>query len=115
MDALSSQATVSGYRAALAGASYLDRFFPLLTTAAGTIRPAKVLVMGVGVAGLQAIATAKRLGARCAPTTCARAAKEEAESAGRDLRATRRDGRRRGGLRARTDRRGAPSNNRPLC
>ena len=64
MDALSSQATVSGYRAALAGASYFDRFFPLLTTAAGTIRPAKVLVMGVGVAGLQAIATSKRLGAR---------------------------------------------------
>ncbi|MGB8197726.1 MAG: NAD(P)(+) transhydrogenase (Re/Si-specific) subunit alpha, partial [Acidimicrobiales bacterium] len=55
MDALSSQATVSGYRAALKGASNFDRFFPLLTTAAGTIRPAKVLVMGVGVAGLQAI------------------------------------------------------------
>ena len=64
MDALSSQATVSGYRAALAGAEYFDRFFPLLTTAAGTIRPAKVLVMGVGVAGLQAIATSKRLGAK---------------------------------------------------
>src|SRR5487761_2791573 len=64
MDALSSQATVSGYRAALAGATYFDRFFPLLTTAAGTIRPAKVLVMGVGVAGLQAIATSRRLGAK---------------------------------------------------
>src|SRR6202789_1703413 len=82
MDALSSQSTVSGYRAALAGASYLDRFFPLLTTAAGTIRPAKVLVMGVGVAGLQAISTAKRLGARVRAYDVRSAAKEEAESAG---------------------------------
>jgi H+-translocating NAD(P) transhydrogenase subunit alpha len=82
MDALSSQATVSGYRAALAGATYLDRFFPLLTTAAGTIRPAKVLVMGVGVAGLQSIATAKRLGARVRAYDVRSAAKEEAESAG---------------------------------
>jgi len=82
MDALSSQATVSGYRAALAGATYLDRFYPLLTTAAGTIRPAKVLVMGVGVAGLQAIATAKRLGARVRAYDVRSAAKEEAESAG---------------------------------
>ena len=82
MDALSSQATVSGYRAALAGASYFDRFFPLLTTAAGTIRPAKVLVMGVGVAGLQAIATAKRLGSKVRAYDVRSAAKEEAESAG---------------------------------
>jgi len=82
MDALSSQATVSGYRAALAGASHFDRFFPLLTTAAGTIRPAKVLVMGVGVAGLQAIATAKRLGAKVRAYDVRSAAKEEAESAG---------------------------------
>jgi len=82
MDALSSQATVSGYRAALAGATYLDRFFPLLTTAAGTIRPAKVLVMGVGVAGLQSIATAKRLGAKVRAYDVRSAAKEEAESAG---------------------------------
>lgn len=82
MDALSSQATVSGYRAALAGAEHLDRFFPLLTTAAGTIRPAKVLVMGVGVAGLQAIATAKRLGARVRAYDVRSAAQEEAESAG---------------------------------
>jgi NAD(P) transhydrogenase subunit alpha len=82
MDALSSQSTVSGYRAALAGASHLDRFFPLLTTAAGTIRPAKVLVMGVGVAGLQAIATAKRLGAKVRAYDVRSAAKEEAESAG---------------------------------
>ena len=82
MDALSSQATVSGYRAALAGASHFDRFFPLLTTAAGTIRPAKVLVMGVGVAGLQAISTSKRLGAKVRAYDVRSAAKEEAESAG---------------------------------
>lgn len=82
MDALSSQATVSGYRAALAGATHFDRFLPLLTTAAGTIRPAKVLVMGVGVAGLQAIATSKRLGAKVRAYDVRSAAKEEAESAG---------------------------------
>ena len=82
MDALSSQATVSGYRAALAGASHFDRFLPLLTTAVGTIRPAKVLVMGVGVAGLQAIATSKRLGAKVRAYDVRSAAKEEAESAG---------------------------------
>ncbi|MEX0733999.1 MAG: NAD(P) transhydrogenase subunit alpha [Steroidobacteraceae bacterium] len=63
MDALSSQAAVAGYKAALIGASALDKFFPMLTTAAGTIRPATVLVIGAGVAGLQAIATARRLGA----------------------------------------------------
>jgi NAD(P) transhydrogenase subunit alpha len=82
MDALSSQSTVSGYRAALAGATNFDRFYPLLTTAAGTIRPAKVLVMGVGVAGLQAIATSKRLGAKVRAYDVRSAAKEEAESAG---------------------------------
>jgi NAD(P) transhydrogenase subunit alpha len=64
MDALSSQSNVAGYRAALLGAQEIGRFFPMLMTAAGTIPPAKVLVLGVGVAGLQAIATAKRLGAR---------------------------------------------------
>ena len=63
MDALSSQSNVGGYRAALIGAQELGRFFPMLMTAAGTIRPATVLVLGVGVAGLQAIATARRLGA----------------------------------------------------
>jgi NAD(P) transhydrogenase subunit alpha len=63
MDALSSQATVSGYKAGLIAADLLPRFFPMLTTAAGTIAPAKVLVLGAGVAGLQAIATARRLGA----------------------------------------------------
>jgi len=63
MDALSSQATVGGYKAALLAAEYLPRFFPMLMTAAGTVPPAKVLVIGAGVAGLQAIATARRLGA----------------------------------------------------
>lgn len=63
MDALSSQANVGGYKAVLLAASTLPKFFPMLTTAAGTIPPAKVLVLGAGVAGLQAIATARRLGA----------------------------------------------------
>ncbi|MDT5011446.1 MAG: H+-translocating transhydrogenase subunit alpha [Mycobacterium sp.] len=64
MDALSSQANVAGYKAVLVAASEATRFFPMLTTAAGTVKPATVLVLGVGVAGLQALATAKRLGAR---------------------------------------------------
>src|SRR6478609_1407218 len=64
MDALSSQSNVAGYKAALLGAEHSTRFYPMLTTAAGTIPPAKVLVLGGGVAGLQALATAKRLGAR---------------------------------------------------
>jgi NAD(P) transhydrogenase subunit alpha len=64
MDALSSQSNVAGYRAALLGAEEMGRFYPMLMTAAGTIPPAKVLVLGVGVAGLQALATARRLGAR---------------------------------------------------
>jgi NAD(P) transhydrogenase subunit alpha len=63
MDVLSSMSTVSGYKAVLLGASHLPRFFPMLTTSAGTIPPAKVLILGAGVAGLQAIATARRLGA----------------------------------------------------
>ena len=63
MDALSSQATVAGYKAALLAAEHLPRFFPMLMTAAGTVPPAKVLVIGAGVAGLQALATARRLGA----------------------------------------------------
>lgn len=63
MDALSSQANIAGYKAVLMAAAELPRFFPLLMTAAGTVRPARVVVMGAGVAGLQAIATAKRLGA----------------------------------------------------
>ncbi|MFC8531570.1 Re/Si-specific NAD(P)(+) transhydrogenase subunit alpha [Nocardia sp. NPDC057227] len=64
MDALSSQANVAGYKAVLLAASESTRFFPMLTTAAGTVKPATVLVLGVGVAGLQALATAKRLGGR---------------------------------------------------
>ena len=64
MDALSSQANVAGYKAVLLAATEATRFFPMLTTAAGTVKPATVLVLGVGVAGLQALATAKRLGAR---------------------------------------------------
>jgi H+-translocating NAD(P) transhydrogenase subunit alpha len=64
MDALSSQSTVAGYRAALLGAQHIGRFFPMLMTAAGTIPPANVLVLGAGVAGLQALATARRLGAQ---------------------------------------------------
>jgi H+-translocating NAD(P) transhydrogenase subunit alpha len=82
MDALSSQATVAGYRAALEGAEQLGKFFPMFMTAAGTVPPAKVLVMGVGVAGLQAIATARRLGAVVKAYDVRAAAKEEAESLG---------------------------------
>ena len=82
MDALSSQALVSGYRAGLEAAQRQTKFFPMFMTAAGTIPPAKVLVMGVGVAGLQAIATAKRLGAQVLAYDVRSAAKEEAESLG---------------------------------
>ncbi|MDE1897591.1 MAG: NAD(P)(+) transhydrogenase (Re/Si-specific) subunit alpha, partial [Xanthomonadaceae bacterium] len=64
MDTLSSQAAVAGYRAVLLAAEASPRFFPMLTTAAGTVRPSRVLVIGAGVAGLQAIATARRLGAQ---------------------------------------------------
>ena len=63
MDALSSQSTVAGYKAVLLAANALQKFFPMLMTAAGTVRPARVLVIGAGVAGLQAIATARRIGA----------------------------------------------------
>ncbi|MDP9134569.1 MAG: Re/Si-specific NAD(P)(+) transhydrogenase subunit alpha [Actinomycetota bacterium] len=82
MDALSSQATVAGYRAALIAAQELGRFFPMLTTAAGTIRPAKVLVLGAGVAGLQAIATARRLGAVVSAFDVRSAVKEQIQSLG---------------------------------
>src|SRR3990167_2404858 len=64
MDALSSMSTVAGYKAVLLATQYSGKFFPLLMTAAGTIPPSTVLIIGAGVAGLQAIATAKRLGAR---------------------------------------------------
>lgn len=82
MDALSSQATVSGYRAALLAAEALPKFFPMLMTAAGTIPPAKVLVLGAGVAGLQAIATARRLGAVVTGFDVRAAVKEQIESLG---------------------------------
>ncbi len=82
MDALSSQATAAGYKAALYAAQLSSRFFPMLTTAAGTMRPAKVLVMGVGVAGLQAIATAKRLGALVEAYDVRAEAREQVESLG---------------------------------
>ncbi|MCW2963184.1 MAG: transhydrogenase subunit alpha [Actinomycetia bacterium] len=82
MDALSSQATVSGYQATLIAAERLPKFFPLLMTAAGTIPPAKVLVMGAGVAGLQAIATARRLGAVVASFDVRPAVREQVESLG---------------------------------
>ena len=82
MDALSSQAAASGYKAALLAAEKLARFFPMLTTAAGTIRPAKVLVIGAGVAGLQAIATAKRLGAMVEGYDVRAVAREQVESLG---------------------------------
>src|SRR3954447_5963474 len=82
MDALSSQASVGGYRAALIGAQELGRFFPMLTTAAGTIPPAKVLVLGAGVAGLQAIATARRIGAQVTAFDVRSVVKEQVESLG---------------------------------
>jgi len=82
MDALSSQATVSGYKAVLVAADRLPRFFPMLMTAAGTIPPAKVLVLGAGVAGLQAIATARRLGAVVSAFDVRPAVREQVESLG---------------------------------
>jgi H+-translocating NAD(P) transhydrogenase subunit alpha len=82
MDALSSQATVSGYKAVLIAADHLPRFFPMLMTAAGTVAPAKVLVLGAGVAGLQAIATARRLGAVVAGFDVRPVVREQVESLG---------------------------------
>jgi NAD(P) transhydrogenase subunit alpha len=82
MDALSSQATVSGYKAVLIAADRLPRFFPMLMTAAGTVAPAKVLVIGAGVAGLQAIATAHRLGAVVAGFDVRPVVREQVESLG---------------------------------
>ncbi len=82
MDALSSQATVSGYKAVLLAAETLPRFFPMLTTAAGTIAPARVLVLGAGVAGLQAIATARRLGAVVSGFDVRPAVREQVQSLG---------------------------------
>jgi NAD(P) transhydrogenase subunit alpha len=82
MDALSSQSNIAGYRAALMGAQEMGRFYPMLMTAAGTIRPATVLVLGAGVAGLQAIATARRLGAVVQGFDVRAAVKEQVESLG---------------------------------
>jgi len=82
MDALSSQASLAGYKAVVLGASALPKFFPMLTTAAGTIAPAKVFVIGAGVAGLQAIATARRLGAIVEAFDIRPAVKEEVLSLG---------------------------------
>jgi NAD(P) transhydrogenase subunit alpha len=82
MDALSSMATVAGYKAVLIGASHIPRMFPLLMTAAGTVPPAKVLVLGAGVAGLQAIATARRLGAVVEGYDVRAAAGEQVKSLG---------------------------------
>ncbi len=82
MDALSSQATVAGYKAVLVAADRVPKLFPMLMTAAGTIAPAKVLVMGAGVAGLQAIATARRLGAVVSAFDVRPAVKEQVESLG---------------------------------
>jgi H+-translocating NAD(P) transhydrogenase subunit alpha len=82
MDALSSQATVAGYRAALIGAQELGRFYPMLMTAAGTVPPAQVLVLGAGVAGLQAIATARRLGAVVTGFDVRASVREQVESLG---------------------------------
>jgi NAD(P) transhydrogenase subunit alpha len=85
MDALSSQALVAGYQAALVAAARLPRFFPMLMTAAGTVPPARVLVLGAGVAGLQAIATARRLGAIVTAYDVRAAAAEEVRSVGADF------------------------------
>jgi len=82
MDVLSSQATAAGYQAVLVAAGHLPRFFPMLTTAAGTIKPARVLVLGAGVAGLQAIATARRLGASVQGYDVRAAAGEQVRSLG---------------------------------
>lgn len=82
MDALSSQASIAGYEAVLRAASALDKYFPLLMTAAGTVKPARVVVMGAGVAGLQAIATARRLGAIVYVSDIREAVREQVESLG---------------------------------
>lgn len=82
MDVLSSQATVVGYKAVLLGANAMTRFLPMLTTAAGTVRPAKAMILGAGVAGLQAIATARRLGAVVSAFDVRPAVKEQVESLG---------------------------------
>jgi NAD(P) transhydrogenase subunit alpha len=81
-DALSSQANIAGYKSVLLGAGALDRYFPMLMTAAGTVQPARVVVLGAGVAGLQAVATARRLGAVVYVSDIRPAVKEQVESLG---------------------------------
>ncbi len=82
MDVLSSMASIAGYKAVLEAAQYLPRYFPMMITAAGSVKPSKVLVLGAGVAGLQAIATARRLGAMVEAFDTRAAAKEEVQSLG---------------------------------
>ena len=82
MDALSSQASIAGYKAVILAANHANKFFPMLTTAAGTVRPAQTLIIGAGVAGLQAIATAKRLGSRVIAFDVRSSTKEQIESLG---------------------------------
>ena len=82
MDALSSQASIAGYKAVILAANNANKFFPMLTTAAGTVRPAQTLIVGAGVAGLQAIATAKRLGSRVTAFDVRGSTKEQIESLG---------------------------------
>ena len=82
MDALSSQASIAGYKAVVLAANHSNKFFPMLTTAAGTVRPSQILIIGAGVAGLQAIATAKRLGSRVLAFDVRSSTKEQIESLG---------------------------------
>tara|TARA_B100000029_G_scaffold355007_1_gene347852 strand:+ start:2091 stop:3206 length:1116 start_codon:yes stop_codon:yes gene_type:complete len=82
MDALSSQASIAGYKAVVLAANHSNKFFPMLTTAAGTVRPSQILVIGAGVAGLQAIATAKRLGSKVLAFDVRSSTKEQIESLG---------------------------------
>jgi NAD(P) transhydrogenase subunit alpha len=85
MDILSSMATVAGYKAVLESAMLLPKFFPMFMTAAGTISPAKVLILGAGVAGLQAVATARKLGAQVFVFDVRAAVKEQVLSLGENL------------------------------
>ena len=103
MDILSSQATVAGYKAVLLGASHMPRLMPMMTTAAGSLTPAKAFIIGAGVAGLQAIATSRRLGAVVSAFDVRPAVKEQVQSLGATLRRDRRHRRRQRRLRARTD------------
>ena len=107
MDALSSQGNVAGYKAVMLAASESTRFFPMLTTAAGTVKPATVLVLGVGVAGLQALATAKRLGGKTTGYDVRPEVADQVRSVGAQWLNLGIDAGRRGRLRPRAHRRGA--------